>query len=82
MSKVIGMEKYISKSTGSLNTILHVMEEFERWQQEKGAIGMKADTVFIPFDCTKDVHIGDEIRLIYGKGYGGKAVVNDIDIMP
>lgn len=81
MTKVIGIENYVSKSTGKLNTILHTMQEFDSWKLAKGAKGMKADTVFIPFDCTQDVEVGSTIKLIYGKGYGGKAVVTDLEVI-
>lgn len=56
--------------TGSTISYLH---PFEDWQAERGTVsGLHAETEFTRMDCS-GLHIGDIARLIYQKGFKGKA---------
>lgn len=78
MYKVIGIVRGVSKETNKPYSVLHMVTDFDDWQLDK-AEGNKVETVFLRGQY--DISVGQEIDLVYGVGYQGKAIVTGIKIL-
>lgn len=68
---VVGLYSTIRDGKSS-NTVSY-LRPFEDWQAERGTVsGLCAETEFTRMDCS-GLHVGDVARLIYQKGFKGKA---------
>lgn len=76
--KILGIFNGVGKTTGNIYTVLHVAKEFEAYQKEN-ARGLATESVYIPTKI--DLDVGDEIELVYAKGFGGKAIVKDVKVL-
>lgn len=72
---VVGVVRGTSKG-GSPYTVLHILTEFDEYMTSKGACGQKAENVYILGHVVAEV--GSKCQLVYGVGYGGKAIVKDV----
>lgn len=71
--QVVGIQKSISKKTNREYTLLHLLSDFP---EHSSAQGSMAENIYVPKNV--DVYIDDMIELVYGVGFGGKAVVEDV----
>lgn len=66
MSRVIGIQDvdYTSKRTGNrvLGKKIFFIDEIR-----SGGVGYKADSIFVKLDMANDIHIDDNIDIIYNK---------------
>lgn len=75
--KIVGLLFGVSKSSGKEYTVLHTVKEFDDYQKEKSK-GVCTESVYVP--TRLGVKVGDEIELVYDKGFEGKAIVKDVII--
>lgn len=75
--QVLGIQRGKKKS-GDDFTVLHVMREFDDYEAKTGT-GVACENVFIGKNIPY-VNVGDDIELVYGKGFQGKAVIKDIKL--
>lgn len=75
---VVGVVRGLSKG-GSPYTVLHILTDFDDYMLGKGATGQKAENVYILGNI--NVGVGSECELVYGVGYGGKAIVKDVVVI-
>lgn len=76
--EIIGIVKGFSKK-GIAYTILHVISDFEEWEYKNNVIGKKVNNYYISKDL--NVSVGNCVELVYGVGFGGKAIVIDVNIL-
>lgn len=76
--QVVGIFRGKTKDKNDDYTVIHVIGDFEDYQQEN-AIGNKAESHYVKGYV--DVNLGDEIELVYGIGYQGKAIVKGISVL-
>jgi len=74
-AKVLGITRGRSRETQKPYTVLHVVKEFDDWISDYSE-GNAVDTLFVRMNL--DVNVGDTIVPIYGVGYQGKAIVENV----
>ena len=77
--KIIG---YVTGTTkkGSPYTILHGVFDFNEYEKLNGAQGQKVMDIYVPFPVP-NLTVGSSAVIVYGVGFGGKAVVTDVKII-
>ena len=73
--KVVGITRGRTKETQKPYTVLHVIKEFDDWISDNSE-GNAVDTLFVRLDL--DVEVGDTVVPVYGVGYQGKAIVENV----
>jgi hypothetical protein len=76
--KVVGITRGKTKEKKKPFTVLHLIGDFDDYQIENSE-GNTAQNVYVAGD--QDVEVGDEIELVYGVGFEGKAVVKGINVL-
>lgn len=78
MWKIVGLVRGTSKAKNTPYTVLHCVTDFEEYQLPY-ADGNKVQEAFIRGYL--DVEVGDEVELVYGVGYEGKAIVTGVNVL-
>lgn len=76
--QVVGFSKY-TNDKGQVGTNLFLVTPFEPWEQKNTCIGYKTVQEFTYADV--NCNVNDLISIQYGKGFGGKAVINGITVI-
>lgn len=65
---------YSFAKDGKSGSSLSYLRSFEDWQEERAVriVGVCAETEFTRMDCS-GLNVGDIVRLIYRKGFKGRA---------
>lgn len=75
--KIVGITRGTSKKNLPF-TVLHVIGEFDDYQAQRSS-GKKAENIYIGKNI--NVNLEDEVNLVYGVGFGGKAIVKDVIVL-
>lgn len=76
---LVGFNKYQKRDGSKKGQFLHLMHDLE-----PNAVGMghRVESVWVPYDYPVDKSlVGQQIEIIYGKGYDKKAIVNGIKLV-
>lgn len=73
---VVGVRKGVTKQAKPF-TVIHVLSDFDDYMLQHGCDGQMAQNIYI--GKYVDVCIGDVVSAVYGVGFGGKAIVTDIE---
>lgn len=76
--QVVGLSKYVNDK-GQEGTNLFLVTPFEPWEQKNTNYGYKTvqEFTYSQVNCK----VNDLITIQYGKGYGGKAVINGVTVI-
>lgn len=79
LAKILGLAVVESKK-GTYGTILSLEIPFDDYRQEtaKYCSGMDCVQEYIRGDLSSQINVGQEVTLIYGRGYEGKAVLREV----
>lgn len=76
--KLVGFSKGTSKQ-GSPYTVIHVVSQFDDYMTQRGSQGCKAENLYVQGNLS--LEIGKEYQLVYGVGFGGKAIVTGVNLV-
>lgn len=72
---IVGINTSVSSKSGQIGTSVSYLANYGTWQKERAVrnVGLNAVTEFArEMDCS-ELEAGDVVRLIYRKGFDGKA---------
>lgn len=73
---VVGVRHGLTKEGKKPYTVVHLLHDFDDYMKAHGCSGQSAENVYVASNV--DVEIGEQIQLVYGVGFGGKAIVTGI----
>lgn len=73
--EVVGVRHGLTKEGKKPFTVLHVFSDFDDYMKANGCNGKKAENVYIASNL--DITVGEIVELVYGVGFGGKAIVTN-----
>lgn len=82
--QILGVQSYESKDKAGnpvTNNILHYCEDFNEYDLNHGAMGMKCSSEFTREDIPMTLKPGDICRLFYTKGFKDMAVLSGLQII-
>lgn len=73
--EVVGVRHGITKEGKKPYTVLYLFSDFDDYMIANGCFGKKAENVYIA--SSVNVIVGEMVKLVYGVGFGGKAIVTN-----
>lgn len=75
-SVLVGFNKYQTKDGSKKGQFLHLLNDMGEYDN---GMGHKVESVWVPYEFVVDKSlVGQQVEILYGKGYKGNAIVNGI----